>query len=115
MNQLMIDFQQGLVEQFPEWGDMIRESVYGCGKPFKVIAADMDMSSSELSRRLSVSDDLPLHALDLPRLIQATGDKRPVYWLIEYLLEDPESKRKRAIDELSRMLPAIQQALEASR
>lgn len=115
MNQLMIDFQQGLVEQFPEWHDMVRESVYGCGRPFKAIAADLDMSSSELSRRLSVSDDLPFHLFDLPRLIRVTGDKRPVYWLIEACLEDPDSKRKRAIDELSRMLPAIQQALEASK
>lgn len=48
--QLEIDFTPGLTEQFPHFLDCVKASVYGCGKPFKVVAAEVEMSPSELSR-----------------------------------------------------------------
>jgi hypothetical protein len=80
MAQLAIDFAPGLLEQFPEWMDAVRASVYRCGKPFKAIAADCDMSVSELSRRLAPQGDLPFPLDKLPRLIESTGDTLPVQW-----------------------------------
>lgn len=113
--QVEIDFKPGLLAQFPDWMDCVRSSVYSCGHPFKVIAADLDMSVSELSRKLSKNPSDPVHfPVDrLPDLIAATGDKRPVYWLIEKFLEDADSKRKRAVDDLTQLLPQIQAALKA--
>ena len=118
LNQVEIDFVGGLVEQFPEFKDVVKASVYSCGRPFKAIAADLDMSVSELSRRLSdnANDSIGCFPLkELPALIAATQDKRPIYWLIESFLEDKSVKRQRAMDELSGLLPQIAQLLKTVR
>lgn len=114
--QVELPIDSGLVDQFPEFRDVIKASVYSCGRAFKSIAADMDMSVSELSRKLNdnPSDpvNFPLHRL--PELMKATGDMRPIYWLVESFIEDPESKRKRAINELSKLMPMVAQLVKAS-
>lgn len=109
MRQVEINFEAGLTEQFPEFRDVVKASVYSCGRQFKAVAADMDMSSAELSRKLADNPNdpvnFPLHLL--PRLIEATGDKRPVYWLVEKYLEDPETRRKRAAAQIADLLPQL--------
>jgi hypothetical protein len=50
----------------------------------------------------------------LPSLIRATGDKRPIYWLVEAFLEDDDSKHRRITTELADMLPKLQSLLKAS-
>lgn len=118
LNQVEIDFVGGLTEQFPEFNDVVRASVYSCGRPFKSIAADLDYSVSELSRRLSENPNDSIGAFPLkklPDLIRSTSDKRPVYWLIESFLEDKSLKRQRAMDELTGMLPQIAQLLKTAK
>lgn len=117
LNQVEIDFVGGLTEQFPEFKDAIKASVYSCGRPFKSIAADLDMSVSELSRKLADNPNDPINfpLKSLPELIRSTGDKRPIYWLIESFLEDKSVKRQRAMDELTGMLPQIAQLLKAAK
>lgn len=109
MRQVELNFEAGLTEQFPEFKDVVKASVYSCGRAFKAVAADLDMSVSELSRKLSDNPNdpvnFPLHRL--PELVTATGDKRPIYWLIEKFLEDPVKKKARALETLSEMLPVI--------
>src|SRR3990167_3913355 len=114
--QVELNFEPGLTEQFPEFRDVIKASVYSCGRAFKSIAADLDMSVSELSRKLSENPNDPVHfpLSRLPDLIAATGDKRPIYWLVETFLEDPDARRKRVLDELSNMLPHIAQLISAA-
>ena len=114
--QVELNFEPGLTEQFPEFRDVIKASVYSCGRAFKSIAADLDMSVSELSRKLSENPNDPVHfpLSRLPDLIAATGDKRPIYLLVETFLEDPDARRKRVLDELSNMLPHIAQLISAA-
>lgn len=113
MRQLKIDFNPDVVVRFPEFKDVVRESVYGCGKSFKVVAAELDMSSSELSRKLNDNPtdnvNFPLHKL--PDLLQATGDLRPLYWLIESFLEDPHAKKQRMVEEASGLVKRLTQLL----
>ena len=80
MRQLSLTLEAGLLQQFPEFRDVVRASVYSCGRPFKQIAADLDMSLSELSRKLSENPADPVHfpLTRLPELVRATGDARPV-------------------------------------
>lgn len=101
--QLEIDFEPGLVERFPEFVDCVKASVYGSRKQFKVIAADLDMSSSELSRKFAGNPNDPVHfpLHLLPKLIASTGDFSPIFWLIEKFCEDNEAKQRRAISELA--------------
>jgi len=117
--QLNIDFQPGLLEQFPEFRDVVRASVYSCGRAFKAIAADLDMSVSELSRKLADNPSDPVHfpLPRLPELLRATGDLRPLYWLIEDFIEDPEAKKQRVISEATdavRRLTSLLEGLERS-
>lgn len=113
--QLEISFEPGLTDQFPRFRDVVRASVYGCGRPFKVVAADLDLSESMLSRMLSDNDDgerkrnFPVERL--PELVTATGDIRPIYWLIESFLEDEETRQKRALSTIETLLPELQKAL----
>lgn len=118
VNQVEIDFVGGLVDQFPEFNDVVRASVYSCGRTFKSVAADLDYSVSELSRRLSENPNDSIGAFPLkklPDLIRSTNDKRPIYWLIEFFLEDKSVKRQRAMDELTGLLPQIAQLLKTVR
>lgn len=108
-----MSFESGLHAQFPEFMDCVRSSVHGCGKPFKVIAADLDMSSSELSRKLAGNPNDPVHIQlrHFTGLMRSTGDLRPLYWLIEEFCEDEGRKRQRIQHELSSMLPRLEQLL----
>ena len=104
-SQLEIDFTPGLTEQFPEFLDCVKASVYGCGKPFKLVAADLNMSPSELSRKLAdnPNDNVHFPAKKLAELIEKTGDLMPVYWLVEKFLEDSNAKQKRALAALAQL------------
>lgn len=112
--QLGLDLDTTLLDQFPEFRDVVRASVYDCGRSFKSVAADLDMSVSELSRKLAdnPSDpvNFPLHRL--PELVAATDDKRPLHWLNAKFLESEEAKRSRAIHDLHNLLPQIHSALK---
>lgn len=114
MRQMQIDFEPGLTELFPEFRDVVHGSVYGCGRAFKAVAADLDMSPSELSRKLANNPNDPVHfPLDrLPELLRATGDLRPVYWLIETFLEAPDVKQGRLVAEAAEMMKRLSVLLE---
>ena len=109
MRQLSLTLDASLLQQFPDFRDVVRASVYSCGRPFKLIAADLDMSVSELSRKLSENANDPVHfpLTRLPDLLRATGDTRPVLWLVETFLDDPSSRRTHALDRLGQLLPEI--------
>ncbi|MDN5939068.1 MAG: hypothetical protein L0H83_10455, partial [Salinisphaera sp.] len=98
----------------PAFNDCVRASVYGCGRAFKAVAADLDYSPSLLSRMLADNPDDPRNfPVDrLPDLIAVTADKRPVLWRVEKFLEDAEARRKQALDSLASMLPQINAALK---
>lgn len=116
MKQLAISFDAGLLERYPDFADCLKASVYAGRKQLKSVAADMDMSSSELSRKLADNPTDPVHfpAKRLPDLLAATGDLSPIYWLIERFLESDELKKSRAKAELAAMMPKIMALLEAA-
>lgn len=118
MSQISLQFEAGLVERFPTLMDCVRASVYGCGKPAKVIAMDLDMTPSEFSRKLSPnpSDNVnfPLHLLD--ELMASTGCLMPLHWLSERRCERPDMKRERLMADLQaqmRRTASVLAALEA--
>lgn len=108
-HQMTLDFQPGLAERHASALDCVRECVYTQRNPLKTIAADMDLSQSELSRKLSGnSDDSRRFTLDdLERFIAATGDVTPIYYLVEKYLEDDSVKQQRAMAELVKMAPQL--------
>lgn len=108
-SQLTIDFTPGLTERHESLLDCVRECAYSHRKPLKTIAADMDLSQSELSRKLSNNPDDPrrMALVDLERFIEATGDTTPVYYLIEKYLQDDSAKQRHAVAALVKVMPDI--------
>lgn len=106
-HQMTLDFQPGLAERHSSLLACVRETVYTQRSPLKTIAADMDMSQSELSRKLSENPDDPRRFTvdDLERFIATTGDVTPIYYLIERFLEDESVKQQRAMSELLKIAP----------
>jgi hypothetical protein len=112
--QFTLDFEPGLTERFKTWDEVLAAAVYGSRKGLGSVAADLDMSPSELTRRLNpdADDPRPLRTKDGIRIIESTEDMRPVYWLIEKFLNDPEALRQEALSRLPALMAAIQQTLE---
>ena len=117
MRQLSFTLDQSLIQLFPTFRDVVVASVHGCGRQLKAIAADLDMSPSELSRKLADNPKDPVHfpVTKLAALIEATGDKRPVLWLVEKFLDDPVAKRQSAVDRLDKLLPEIAALVKEAR
>lgn len=112
--QYTLDFEPGLTERFKTWDSVLAAAVYGSRKGLNAVASDLDMSPSELTRRLNPdSDDArPLRTKDAVGIIKATEDMRPVYWLIETFLRDPEIARQEAIAQLPALMEAMKVALD---
>lgn len=107
--QLSLNFEPGLAERHRSLTACIRERVYGHGKPLKTIAGDMDLSETELTRKLAENpnDTRSFNCGDLEAYIKATGDVTPVYYLIEKFAVSVEAKQAFAAAELAKALPGI--------
>lgn len=88
--QLTINFEAGLTESYSSCREFVAARVHQQGKAQKVIAADMDYSPSDLSRKLAQNpDDSRRFTLDdLEKYMQTTGDTQPVLYLAEKYLAD---------------------------
>lgn len=108
--QLTIDFTPGLTERHESLLACLRECAYTQRNPLKTIAADMDMSQSELSRKLASNPGDPRHMTveDLESFIDATGDTTPIQWLIEKYMQDGTQRQKQAVAALARLAPLIE-------
>lgn len=104
--QLTLDLEPGLVERHPTLLDCLRSRVYAAAKPLKAIASDMDLSASELSRKLSGNPDDPrrFSVEDLEQYVRGTGDTTPIEYLAVKYLQTDDAKRARAVAEATRLL-----------
>lgn len=108
-NQLTLDFEPGLAERHETLLACVRQCAYTNKNPLKTIAADMDQSQSDLSRKLAGNPDDPrrFSVEDLERFIRATGDTTPILYLVEKFMADNETKQRAAHEQLARMLPDV--------
>lgn len=115
MQQYTLDFQAGLTERFPRWRDTLVHAVYSSRLGLNGVAGKLDLSPSDLSKRLSETEEpRPLRDTDILGIIEATGDYTPVYWLLERFLKDPEARRLEALARLPGLMAAVQATLEAT-
>ena len=112
--QFTLNFEPGLTERFRTFDEVIAACVYGSRKGLNTVAGDLDMSPSELTRRLNrdSDDSRPLRTKDAIGVIESTGDLRPVYWMIEKFLRDPESAKQEAFARLPGLMAALEATLE---
>ena len=113
--QMPLSFEPGLTARHRTLEDCILAAVHGSRIGVEGCAAHLDMAPSELSRRLNEgalahagdSNNRPLRVSDLVGIMEATGDHRPIYWLAEKFLRDPEAQRTAAIQQLAMLAPIM--------
>lgn len=105
--QISIDFAPGVLEQYETLLECMRADALNCGRMQKAIAADMDMSPSELTRRLNDAPELPFRVRDLEAFLRATGGKRTLQYLVQKYLAPEESAQERAVRDLAKLAPTF--------
>lgn len=115
-SQLSLDFTPGLTERYSSVLECIRACAYGNAKPLKTIAMDMDMSQSDLSRKLANNPDDPRRftVSDLESYVSVTGDTTPILYLAQKYCADNEFRQREALTALANMAPQIQALLKAA-
>lgn len=88
--QLTLDFERGLAQSYGTCREFVAARVHQQKRQQKAIAADMDYSPSDLSRKLAQSpeDSRRFTLDDLEKYIAVTGDTQPVLYLVEKYLAD---------------------------
>lgn len=105
MEQLTINFEAGNVEAFKTCREFVAYRVHHQGVAQKVIAADMDYSPSDLTRKLAQSpNDTRRFTLDdLEKFMAVTGDTSPVLYLAEKYLSGKTDRIAELERELERL------------
>jgi hypothetical protein len=107
--QMTLELQVGLLRRYDTLREAVQHSVLNDPRGMKAVAADCDISVSELSRRLAPSEGDP-RSLDVNlfvAILGSTGDLTPLHWLNARFLASDETKRHNAVDTLARLLPEI--------
>lgn len=109
MQQMNLTFEPGLTARFRSLREVTAHSVYSSRRGLSAVAADLDMSPSELTKRLNAdsAEPRPMRVDDLEAIIQSTGDATPIYWLVEKYLRDPDAVRNQATAQIAVLLPAL--------
>jgi hypothetical protein len=107
--QLTINFEPGLAERHKSLKGCVRERVYAHPTPLKALAADLDLSETELTRKLAnnPNDTRNFNCDDLEAYLDSTKDLTPIYYLIEKYGVDSQAKQAYAAAELAKMLPQL--------
>lgn len=105
-NQLTLNFDAGLASSFGSCREVVQAMVHQQGRPVKSIAADMDYSPSTLSRKLAQSpNDTQKFTLDdLENYMTITGDRKPIYFLVErFLVQSGDEQIRQLEQEIARL------------
>lgn len=115
-SQVLMDFRPGLAERFDTVLECISAGAHSNLKPLKTIASNMDMSPSDLSRKLAHNPDDPrrFSVGDLEKYIQVTGDTTPISYLAQKYCMGADEKQKAALTALAGLAPQLQALLKAA-
>ena len=103
--QLTLNFESGLVDAFVTCREFVQARSYQQGRSQKSIAADMDLSPSHLSRKLSHSGSMRFTLDDFEKFLKCTGERERLFYLFsKYLYDDTDEEFKKQIAGLERRL-----------
>lgn len=105
--QLTLNFESGLTAAYPTCLEYVAARIHQQGRPQKAVAADMDLSPSDLSRKLADTPNRTLSLNDFERYITVTGDTKPVLYLVEKFLAGGDK------DAIQQQIAELQQRLKA--
>ncbi len=109
VSQMTLDFEPTLLERHKSALECVRQCAYTHRNPLKSIAADMDLSESDLSRKLTqnANDTRRFSLDDLENFIAATGDTTVIAYLAAKYLADDAMRMQVAQRQLMRQLPEV--------
>ncbi len=113
-SQLTMNFEPSLPDRFPTLRAYIAHRAPLQNKSAKVIAADMDMSPSTLSRKLNPADgDTQRFNLDdMEAYLESTGDAAAVIeYLVAKYMDSDDARRVRAISRVEQLSGELTRAL----
>lgn len=107
--QVALQFEAGLAATHRSLKDVVAAGVYRRG--LKVMAAELDMAPGNLSVALGDSGERKFGLDELDRYLQVTGDRTPIYYLVERYLGDAVAARDQALERVEQMLRTLPAAL----
>jgi hypothetical protein len=118
MQQFELDFEGGLTARYNSLLECLDDCISRSIHQKKVIAVDLDLSPSGLSRRLMKqpeNSNEPRFSVELfERYLEKYEDLTPIYYLVERFCQKPEDKKRQAIAQLANLLPMIEKLVKES-
>jgi len=115
MNQLTLSFEPALPERFSTLRAFIAHRSTMQAKPAKVIAADMDLSPSALSRKLNPgeADTSRFTVDDLEGYLASTSDAPAVieYLAAKFMAGGDEARKARAVARVEALATELERAI----
>jgi hypothetical protein len=107
--QLTLNLDLGLTAQYRTLREVAAATVYASKKGVAGVAGALDMSPTDLTKRLNPdgAEPRPLRVEDLEGILASTGDFRAIHWLIEKFLRDPAAVKDQAIGQIATLLPQL--------
>lgn len=112
-SQLTLNFEPALPERFSTLREYIAHRVQVQAKPAKTLAADMDMSPSTLSRKLSPgeNDTQRFNVDDLEAYMRESKDFSAIEYLAAKYLHSDEHRQARTIARIEALATEFNRAL----
>ena len=113
-SQMTLSFEPSLPERFPTLRAYIAHRAPLLSKSAKVIAAEMDMAPSTLSRKLNPAegDTQRFNLDDLEDYLTATGDAPAcIEYLASKFMDSPEARKVRVLANVERLAGALDAAV----
>lgn len=107
--QLTLELRADLLSRYRTLRECVYHSALNDARGMKAIAADCDLSVSELSRRLNPSEGDP-RSLDVDLLVaimESTKDLTPLHWLMSRFFQDADAKRRAAVEQINQLMPQL--------
>jgi hypothetical protein len=112
-SQLTLSLEPGLTQRWKTLREVLQHSCLNDPRGLKAIAADCDLSVSELSRRLHPSPGDP-RSLDVDvfvDILASTDDYLPIRWLLARFIPDDSNRHAVAVQKLERLMSEVASTL----
>lgn len=106
-NQLTLSLDPTLTQRFKTLRQCLHATVLRDPRGVKAVAADCDLSESELSRRLSPKSPDDPRSLDVDLMVEilaSTGDFMPIDWLVSRFVPNDQHRRAAALQQFERLM-----------
>lgn len=113
--QFSLEFEPALTDQFRTFKECLATVVHSSRIGVTGVAIHCDVAPSALSRMLSGDESRALPVDLVPLIVEATGDLRPIHWLVARFLPDEATRHRAAVLRLETLLPEVNAALAALR